>query len=140
VSRVFVDSNVPIYAAGAEHPFQAPTRRVLRAIAAGDLQGVTSVEALQEVLHRYLRRGERDRGLRIFDAFHRAFRGSVLPVDDVDVQRARALAPVHVALQARDLLHLAVMERHGITDIVTADRHFDGLPGIHRIDPREFRA
>jgi predicted nucleic acid-binding protein len=32
------------------------------------------------------------------------------------------------------------MERHGITDIVTADRHFDGLPGIHRIDPREFRA
>jgi len=35
----------------------------------------------------------------------------------------------------RDLVHLAVMRRAGCTHIVTADRGFDGLSGIQRLDP-----
>ena len=36
-------------------------------------------------------------------------------------------------LTARDALHLAVMQRRGIVQIMTFDRAFDELPGIVRI-------
>jgi len=37
----------------------------------------------------------------------------------------------------RDALRYAVMQRNGITRIITADTHFSSLPGIERVDPRE---
>ena len=60
--------------------------------------------------------------------------GKVLSVEDQDIVSARELADAHPDLTARDLLHLAVMKQHGITEIITADRKFDGVPGIRRID------
>ena len=34
---------------------------------------------------------------------------------------------------ARDALHVAVMERHGIERVMTFDRGYDGVPGIERL-------
>jgi predicted nucleic acid-binding protein len=36
-------------------------------------------------------------------------------------------------LSARDALHVAIMERHGIDRILSFDSGFDGLPGISRL-------
>ncbi|PYX28503.1 MAG: hypothetical protein DMG77_15640 [Acidobacteria bacterium] len=36
-------------------------------------------------------------------------------------------------LSARDVVHLAVMEQHGIEQILTFDSGFDGFPGITRL-------
>jgi len=36
-------------------------------------------------------------------------------------------------LSARDAIHVAVMERQGISDILTFDTGFDPLPGIRRL-------
>jgi len=35
-------------------------------------------------------------------------------------------------LAARDALHVAVMQHHGIAEILTFDRGFDAVPGIRR--------
>jgi predicted nucleic acid-binding protein len=35
-------------------------------------------------------------------------------------------------LSARDALHVAVMQRHGIGEILTFDRGFDAIPGLRR--------
>ena len=137
MSRVFVDSNIFVYASGKAHPLREPARAAMHAIGRGAVEGVTSVEVLQELLHRCLRRPDRGQALRAFDMFRRLLRsGSVLPVDDTTIARARELADAWPALQARDLVHLATMERHRIDEILSADRHFDGIPGIRRIDPR----
>jgi len=32
-----------------------------------------------------------------------------------------------------DAIHLAVMREHSIEQILSFDRHFDGLPGIRRL-------
>jgi predicted nucleic acid-binding protein len=40
-------------------------------------------------------------------------------------------------LSARDLLHAAVMTRIGADQIVSADRGFDRLPDLTRLDPAE---
>jgi predicted nucleic acid-binding protein len=39
----------------------------------------------------------------------------------------------HPSISARDALHLAIMEAHGIQKIASFDRSFDGFPGIVRL-------
>lgn len=137
---VFVDANVPMYAGGSDHPLREPARSVLRQVGEGRLDGVTDCEVLQELLHRYIALGRRDSGFVVFDSFSSAMVGRVLPVDVEDVLRARDLADQLPGLRARDLLHLAVMQRHALREIVTADRHFDGIPGIRRLPIESFAA
>jgi predicted nucleic acid-binding protein len=132
---VLIDVNIPMYAAGRDHPLCEPSRQVVRAIASGELEAVTDAEVFQEILYRYLHIGERDKGLQVFDYFHRIMEGRVLPVGDAEVLQARALAERHTRLGARDLIHLAVMRNNQIRRIVSADRHFDDLEGIERLDP-----
>ncbi|MCA9560103.1 MAG: type II toxin-antitoxin system VapC family toxin [Myxococcales bacterium] len=117
---IFVDTNVFLYAVGAEHPNRAPATALLAdAIDRGDAL-YTSAEVLQELLHVYRYRGQLDR----FDdavALVDATVAAVWPVEPDDVRVARWLAAVHPTLQARDLLHLAVCRRHGATAMQTFD-------------------
>ncbi len=135
---VFIDTNVPMYAAGAPHPLREPAQRVITAIADGALDAVTDAEAFQEILHRYFAIGRRDDGLSIFDAFHRVMAGTVLPVTDDDLLRARALTDEHPGLSPRDLIHLAVMSHAHIHDIISSDKGFDQVREVRRIPLESF--
>ena len=138
MSPVFIDTNIPMYAAGTSHPLREPSQRVIRAIASGQLDAVTDAEVLQEILYRYLHISEREKGLKIFDHFRRIMLGHILSIEDADVQRARELTEQHPALSARDSIHLAVMLRHEIREIITADTGFDAVKEVRRIDPTVF--
>ena len=35
------------------------------------------------------------------------------------------------------MIHIAIMQNNGIDTIVSADRHFDGIDGVTRLDPLE---
>lgn len=138
---VFVDANVPIYAAGRSHPLKEPCARFLAEVAERPEIALTDAEVLQELLHRYL--GVRDVavGLRAFDAFAALMHGRVVAVDAVDVAAARAMADeARERLSARDLLHAAVMRRRGCDTIISADHAFDTVPGIRRLDPGRWPA
>jgi predicted nucleic acid-binding protein len=129
---IFVDSNIPMYLVGAPHPHKADARRRLEdAIAAGEPL-VTSAEVLQEILHRYVAIDRREAIQPAFDALLGVV-DDVLDIRRVDVQRARELVFGTSALSARDALHAAVMEREGITQILSFDAGFDDLPGISRL-------
>src|SRR5438093_12675351 len=106
---VFIDTNVPMYAAGAPHPLREPAQRIISAIVDGQLDAVTDAEAFQEILHRYFAIGRREDGLRIFDAFHRVMEGNILPITDANVLLARGLANDYAGRSPRDLIHLAVI-------------------------------
>lgn len=138
MTRVFVDTNVPMYAGGVPHPLRDGARRVVLAAADGQLDAVTDAEVLQEILYRYLHTNEREKGFTIFDGFYRIMLGRVLPVEAVDAWAARDLAERYPRLSARDLVHLAVILRHQIDVIVSADTGFDDVPGLHRVDPGAF--
>ncbi len=135
---VFIDTNIPMYAAGTPHPLREPSQAILRAVAEGKLEAVTDAEVLQEILYRYLHIGEREKGFKVFDRFRRIMLGHILPIDEADVQRARKLAEEYPELSPRDLIHLAVMLRHGIHEIITADKGFDRVRKILRLGPAEF--
>lgn len=129
----FVDTNVFIYAQGAEHPLRAPCVDILGQIAARPWEGVTSAEVLQELLHFMNRRGRREPGIEQVREVLTMLR--ILPVTGPDVLLATHLMHTHPHLTPYDALHLAVMQAAGITEIISADKHFDAVPGIRRIDP-----
>jgi len=127
---IFIDSNVPMYLVGTDHPNKATARRLLeRAITDGE-RLVTDAEVLQEILHRYVAINRRDAilpaTLALVDVVD-----DVFPVERVDVNRARQIV-LTTQLSARDAVHLAIARRRGIDRILTFDLAFDGLDGIQR--------
>ena len=71
------------------------------------------------------------------ESFAAMMRGRVSAVTIDDVLAAGQLARAHRGLNSRDLLHLAMMHRLGVTRIVTADIDFGRVPGIIRVDPAD---
>ena len=136
--EIFIDVNIPMYAAGADHFLREPCRRIMKAIASGEVDAVTDVEIFQEILYRYMHIGQREKGFTIFDLFGEIMRDRILPIEHADVKSARYLAEQYPFLSPRDLIHLAVMMRHGLTAITTADTGFDRIDIVKRIDPSQF--
>ena len=129
---IFVDSNVPMYLVGAAHPSKTATQRLLeRAIAEGE-RLVTDAEVLQEILHRYVAIARRDAIQPAFDALLGVV-DEVFAIEQVDVERAKDILAGNAALSARDALHVAVMQRRGVSRILTFDTDFDLVPGLSRL-------
>jgi predicted nucleic acid-binding protein len=124
-----------MYAAGREHPHRLPAQRLILSIVDGSVLTCTDAEVLQEILYRYWHVGQRQHGMRVFDLFLKVKEGSVLAVDDEVLARAGTPADAYPTLPPRDLVHLAVMKRHQLTVIASADSHFDGLEGVRRLPP-----
>lgn len=135
----FIDTAIIMYAAGGEHPLRDPSRRVLSRIGEGELDGVISVEVIQEILHRFVsvRRAEigREQANEAMDFF-----APVLPITHALMRRVPDLALKYPSLDARDLVHVATCIHEGITEIVSPDRAFDIVAEVRRIDPTEFAA
>jgi predicted nucleic acid-binding protein len=58
---------------------------------------------------------------------------SILPVEQSAAERAKTIVLGSRQLSARDALHLAIMQEHGIEQILSFDTGFDGFPGITRL-------
>jgi predicted nucleic acid-binding protein len=136
-SALFVDSNIIMYAVGAEHAYRSPCLDALDRIIRESLQAVVSSEVHQEILHRYLSMGLPDKAREVSIKLETVI-PTTLPVTLADIRRVRQLAERYPELRARDLIHAAVMLENGLTHILSTDRHFDRLTGIERIDPRDF--
>ncbi len=136
MTPVFLDANVPIYSAGRPHPLKGPCGRIVLLASGYPDAFVTDAEVLQEMLHRFIAlRQWPEPGRLAFQRFAAVMSDRIEPVHGFDVAQAARLADEYPRLSARDLVHLAVMQRLGINQIVTADAGFDGLPEIERLDP-----
>jgi predicted nucleic acid-binding protein len=121
-----------MYLIGAAHPHKADARRLLERCVAEGTRLVTDAEVFQEILHRYVAIERREAIAPAYEALL-AIVDEVLPVALADVQRARDVLLATKSISARDALHIAIMEAHGIDTILTFDRGFDLYPGIRRI-------
>lgn len=130
---VFIDSNIPMYVAGRDHPCREPSRRFLERVRRGEVDGCTSTEVLQEILYRYAGLGRLDLARRVYDLFLQVV-PVVFPVALADTDRARDLLDETPGLTVRDALHAAVMTNHDVRRIATFDRGFDAIPGIERVE------
>jgi predicted nucleic acid-binding protein len=128
---IFVDSNIPMYLIGAEHANKPAARRLLEdAIADGEAL-CTDAEVLQEILHRYVAIRRPDAIDLAFDVLLAAV-DVVYPIEEPDVQRARRILRRAQRLSARGAVHLAIMQRHDVDEVLSFDTGFDAMPGIRR--------
>ena len=129
---IFIDSNIPMYLVGASHPNKIAAREIVERLIVREERFVTDAEVFQEILHRY-------RAIDRIDAIQPAFDVLLGVVDEVagveieDVERAKNIVLGRASISARDALHIAIMERRGIDQILSFDKGFDAFPGLHRI-------
>ena len=121
-----------MYLIGAAHPHKAEAQVILERLIAGRQRLVTDAEVLQEILHRYTSIDKREAigpalqvTLNIVD--------EVIPIEKAEVLRAGEIVQNPALMSARDAVHIAVMERHGVKMILSFDGDFDRWPGIQRI-------
>ena len=135
--KVFIDTNIPMYAAGKDHPFKKKCLGILESIAKEDIEAFTDTEVFQEILYRYFYINQRETGFKVFDLFATIMDDAILPIRHSDIMQARLLAEKEETfkLSPRDLIHFAVMLNNGIKHIVTTDRGFKSIPGIEVITP-----
>jgi predicted nucleic acid-binding protein len=129
---IFVDANVPIYLVGAPHPNKQAAQAKLDRLVASRERLVSDAEMLQELVHRYAALGR-------FDSMRDALETTlaicdhIYPVTGSDALRAAEIVRLPPGWSARDAIHLAVMERHGVGHIFSFDADFDRRPGIIRL-------
>jgi uncharacterized protein len=129
---ILIDSNIPMYLVGAPHKHKTEAQILVeQAIAAGE-RLATDAEVIQEILHRFTAINRRQAipatvqlVLDIVD--------EVLPVEKTDVLRAAEIVQHPSGLSARDAIHIAIMERHGIRSLMSFDADFDRWPGLRRV-------
>ena len=117
---------------GAPHPHKTGAKRWLEDLVRSQERLVTDAEVLEEILHRYVAIERRDAIQPAFDALLGVV-DEVFPVSQAAVERAREIVLGQKGLSARDAVHLAAMQIHGVKRILGFDQGFDDFPGITRL-------
>lgn len=114
--------------------FGEPCSRVLRRIASNELEASTSALVPIEVanaMRKYGLSGEAEAEVRaIFSLGIEVF--SIEPSDAREA--GEILGETHMS--PYDCLHAVVMRRNGLNEIISADKDFDRLRWLKRVDPR----
>jgi len=129
---ILLDSNIPMYLIGADHPNRDIARLSLQQCFASGERIVTDAEVLQEIIHRYVSIHRRDAIEPAFDAML-GLVDEVFPIERQDVERAQRIVMSTARLSARDAIHVAVMQRRDIPRIMSFDHGFDDVPGLTRV-------
>lgn len=129
---ILIDSNIPMYLVGSPHPHKTDAQRLLEKLVSSRQRLVTDAEVFQEILHRYTAIDRRDAIQPAFDVLL-ALVDEVLPISGSTTEGAKQIVLGRRQISARDAVHLAVMQEHGIGQILTFDSGFDSFPGITRL-------
>lgn len=128
----FIDTSVLAHAMGGPSPGRTACQALIAAAASGEVVLHASTEAVQELLFHRMRIGDRDAAV---GSARLVMRLCVLHDVDRDVM-SRALDLVSATtLGGRNAVHAATALVHGFGSIVSADRDFDAVPGLRRLDP-----
>lgn len=131
-SPVFIDSNVPMYLIGSDHPLKFRAQSLLRELIISRRRLVTSAEVMQEICHRYC-------AIRRVDSIQKAFDALYGIVDDIiavtrdDIEKSKGILLEYPGVAARDSLHAGMIRNLGITELFSFDSDFDIFPWIARI-------
>ena len=129
---ILVDSNVPMYLVGAEHPLKARARQLAEEAISRESRSVPTLRfsrrsstGIRRSTDRHdrsrLRGGAGDRRRRLSDRARRR-------------RTRRRILGSEPTRSARDAIHIAVMHARDIDRVMSFDRGFDGIPGIERLE------
>lgn len=135
--KVFLDTNVFLYAVGVHPYYRKPCRRILAGAGRGEFEAVVNIEVLQEYVHVRSRKGigRETAALESTDIV------SSCRVEDVNMATFQVAQRTFVASPSvgfRDAVHAATVGSQLVDGVVSSDRGFDAVPGLTRFDPVDF--
>jgi predicted nucleic acid-binding protein len=139
VRRFFFDTNVFVYALGGAGPYREACRAIVEHASAGRLDGEASADLIQELLHQRMRQTG-DRAVAVATARRVKVLCQLHDVQESDINLALWLFETHTRVTARDATFAAVALNRGVDAILSADRDFDEISGLERIEPRDAAA
>lgn len=131
---IVLDTTVLVYAASDAHPLRDPCRQLVAAVAEGDLDATTTVEAIQEFVHVRARRRSRADAAALGRDYAELL-SPLLTVSDQDLRAGLALFERSDALGAFDAVLAAASVRAGATALVSADRAFVEFSDVAHVFP-----
>lgn len=134
--KAFLDTNIFLYAAGTAHPLRGPCQDILRWCGRGILEATTNAEVVQEILY-VLHRRRNVTGALALSRHILALYPNLIAVTHTDMVQACGLLAKYPNLPVRDAVHAATALNNDIQNVISADRHFDQIENLHRVDPRD---
>lgn len=131
---IVLDTTVLVYAAGAEHPFREPCRRLIEAVQNGTIDATTTVEVVQELVHVRGRRGPRAEAARLGTAYVDLL-SPLLTVEADQLHGGLRLYEQDSRLGAFDAVLAAAALAVQAEALVSADRAFQAVPGLRHVVP-----
>ena len=132
----FLDTSIPMYAAGRPSPYKAACISLLERVEKGEVKAVIDVEVIQEILYRFFRLSLSGGGEELARQLLR-LGVVVLPITRSDIEAGLDLHERYASrrIPPRDTLHVAVMQNNDLRKILSFDKHFDAIEEVERIDP-----
>ena len=134
----FIDTNIIMYAAGKNHKYKIPCVEVLERIDDYGSIFFINTETIQEILYRYNYINLKDFGLALASDTINLFE-YILTITIDDLNLSIKLMKKYDSLISRDALIAANMINNNLKNIITADRVFDDVEEIKKIDPLDFK-
>lgn len=139
--KFFLDVNIFMYAAGKPHIYKAPCLKILTELEMGKFAAFVNTEIFQEILYRYYHLRIPEHGIDLCKSL------TILPIEILSVSVEDIQLSLNIfsqyyqtGLPPRDAIHAATIQNNSIDYILSADKHFDNLPFLQRIDPIAYAA
>ncbi len=133
----FIDSNVFFYAKILDRAYGNACAKILDKIVKSEIEAVTSTLVVIELANALRKFGLSNEVKEVIDAVL----SLDVPVYEVDSLSVRDAAGIfnEFRISPYDCVHVAVMKRARIVDIISADKDFDKIAWIKRLDPKLMR-
>lgn len=131
---ILLDTTVLVYAKGADHPFRDPCRRLIEAIAQGELEATATVEVLQEFVHVRAQRRARSDAVALGSDYADLL-APLLTVEHEHLRRGLSLFERHERLGAFDAVLAATALDTGVSALVSTDSAFAHVSDLPHVVP-----
>jgi predicted nucleic acid-binding protein len=132
----YIDTNIFLYFLTDNREFADSCQSYLDSIAGGHRKAATSVYTLTEVymnLDRWFKWPPKKVREVLRDLLNNS-NVDFLPLTGSIMFQVSEL--LKTGIKYGDAIHIATMRSHGLTEIMTMDKHFDNLPEITRVSPK----
>lgn len=133
---IVLDTTVLVYASGASHPLREPCRRLMRAVARGELAASTTVEVIQEYAHVRARRRGRQEAAEQAERLQNQLM-PLLTTGESDLSAGLRLFTETERLGMFDCVLATAAKHAGAAALVSADRGFAEVSGLEHVLPSD---
>ncbi len=133
----YLDSNIFFYAKIRDKKYGDACAKILNSLVEGKLSGETSTLAVVETSNALRKYGRSSDVPDEVGAIY-SLGLTIHELLNADVRLATEIF-AQTRVSPYDCAHAAVMKRNGLRNILSADAHFEDIPGINRTDPLSLR-